>query len=152
MQYGEVHEDLLREFPELLPAYEQLLQEEGVEKPGQYVIFEDMFARYIQQLLAAVPGSIRDRKLQAIFDFIDRMLAEGGEVENLGYVGMLEWQSNEWMQAAKPFMGTNAEAALDKYDGEWRARIRKPVGAYVSDRDNRLGIEDIVRKVLSGTA
>src|SRR5688500_5287616 len=101
MEYSQVNQDLIREFPELSPAYQDLLQEWQGEQPGQYILFEDIFAGYIEHLLAAPSGVIKNEKLKAIFTFIEKMLSSGGEVENLGFIAMLEGRSVSWLKASK---------------------------------------------------
>src|SRR5688572_8939225 len=122
MDYANINEELLRAFPELSPAYHDLLTSWRGEKPGQYILFEDVFARYVERLLAANPSGTRTAKLRAVFRFIETMLADGGEVRNLAFVGLLEGRPMAWLQASKPYLGELAEAALDEFNPEWRAR------------------------------
>jgi hypothetical protein len=152
MDYEEINEDLLRAFPELSPAYQQLLDWWRGERPGQHILFEDVFARYIERLLAADSSAVRDAKLKAIFQFVEEMLANHGQVRNLALVGLLEARPLAWLQASKPYLGELAEAALDEFDPEWRSSSSKcPDRLSVETRD-AYGVDAITNEVLRGAA
>jgi hypothetical protein len=83
MDYATVDQDLLRAFPELSPASQELNAYWRGEKPGQYILFEDVFARYIERLLVAPASQARDSKLRSIFQFVELMFSSGGESRTL---------------------------------------------------------------------
>lgn len=148
MEFGRVHEELLQVFPELLPAYRQLLDSwRRADPPGQYIFFEDVFGRYVEFLLSADPSAVREEKVRAVFEFVELMLADGGEVENLAYVGLLEGRPGVWLQAAKPHLGELAMAALDRFSPGWRAEPSSRLDFEIHDL---YGIEAIADGVLRG--
>jgi hypothetical protein len=152
MHYASIDEELLRAFPELSPASQALNAEWRGEKPGQYILFEDVFARYIERLLAASASQARDAKLHSIFQFVEHMFSSGGEVENLAFVGLLEGRSAAWLQAAKPHLGPRAEAALDAYDADWRIRSSTAGSALAVESHDSYGVATIAARTLSVVA
>jgi hypothetical protein len=152
VDYASIDEDLLRAFPELSPASQELNHEWRGEKPGQYILFEDVFARYIERMLVAPPSKARDAKLHSIFQFVEHMFSFGGEVENLAFVGLLEGRSAAWLQAAKPHLGSRAEAALDAYDANWRISSSTEGQPLAVESNDRYGVATIAARTLSGVA
>ena len=148
MDYATVDKDLLRAFPELSPASQDLNANWRGEKPGQYILFEDVFARYIERLLVAPASQARDTKLHSIFQFVELMFSSGGEVENLAFVGLLEGRSAAWFQAAKPYLGPRAEAALDAYDANWRTRSSNERSALAVESHDSYGVAAIAARAL----
>lgn len=122
MQYGTIDKDLLEEFPELTGSKTRLDAEWEDEKSGQYVLFEQIFRLYVTYLLTALDSPTRDEKLRQVFSFVERMLFSGGEIENLGFISLLEGLPGAWLQLAEPYFGPRAEAALDEFDATWRER------------------------------
>jgi len=120
MQYESIDEYLIQEFPELSTAKALLDSEWENEKPGQYLLFEDIFRTYVLYILVAEESDKRDRKLKQIFEFTEKLLAAGGDLENLAFISILESQSEAWLKAAKPFLGSLAESHLDEDEPEWR--------------------------------
>lgn len=141
--------ELFSVFPELSSAHRMLCEESVDENPGMYILYENVFARYIDRLLAARPSPVRDRKLREIFNFIERMLADGGEVENLAFVAILEDRSYGWLRVATPFLGDRSKAALDEYHPGWRDQTRAHASDYQGEMPDRYGIDQIVDRALN---
>ena len=119
MRYEAIEAELAHEFPELGAAV-QRFYDSG--ESGPYILFEDLFRVYVSELLAAADSPARHNKLNQVFRFVEAMLGSGGEVENLAFISIFEGQSGKWLQYAKPYLGSRAEAALDRFDPEWRTR------------------------------
>ncbi len=149
MNYENLDADLLAVFPELKAAYLKMLTEWEKEKPGQYIIFEDIFARYIEHFLVASPSPVRDSKLRDMFKFIEDLFASGGEVENLAFVAMLEGRPDTWLQAAKPFLGPRAEAALDEFNPWWREEAVKNAKRHKIEFHDFYGLQELAESTLS---
>ena len=148
MNYESLNEDLIAAFPELERAYKEMRGEWGDEKPGQYILFEDIFARYVDYFLAADASPARDGKLREVFSFIETLFASGGEVENLAFVAMLEGRPWTWLQASKPFLGPRAEQALDQYNAGWREESLKNPKRHQVEIHDCYGLRKLAERVL----
>ena len=148
MQYETIDEDLIRAFPELAGPKARLHAEWGDEKPGQYILFEDVFRPYVSCLLAASAGSTKGQRLRAVFSFVEGMLSSGGEIENLGFISQLEGQTSWWLQLAKPYLGPQAEAALDEFDITWRERALSNSSRLETERSDLYGVKEVAANVL----
>lgn len=113
-------------FPELHQPYEQLASDyvfgnEGF--PGQYALVEQLFAYYIEILLALPESPRRDSALQKAFDFVETMLRYGdNDVVGLAQIGIIEGREQWWFQGALPFVGPlwRSHAVGERY---WEAAL-----------------------------
>ena len=152
MNFEDIDKDLLEAFPELSPAHQKLLNWWGDEKPGQYILFEDLFAHFIGYLLVAPVSDLRTVKLKAVFKFLERMLGEGGDIMDLGFISMLEGKPYAWLQAYKPYLGQLAESELDEHYPDWRVHSSNDPLPVKMESDDLYGIEEIVHAVISDAA
>lgn len=123
LEYGRIEEQLAAALPEIRPAAERYWLAEG--KPGEdcgpYIFFEQMFATYVEILIAMKSSPRRDYLLGRAFQFVEEMLASSDlEVANLAYVGLLEWRAEWWYVRAGAFIGPGAAACLDRFYLDWR--------------------------------
>lgn len=145
MIYNDLTDQLCRAFPELKSAVRECASS-GFD-PGQYIVYEDVFVRYIESWLVMEMSPTRNRKLREIFGYLESLFLDGGEVENLAYVAILENRPGSWLHLARPFLGHGAVAALDEYDLSWRERARAASverGDFASDR---FGIQALVSEI-----
>ena len=143
MQYQTLNEDLIAEFPELAEPRNLLYSDWADEKPGQYILFEDIFRLYVSYLLSAEQSFERNTKLQQIF---------GGQIENLGFISLLEGRSSSWLQLAKPFLGPLAEGALEEFDPTWRQdSATDPSRFDANDLNDVYRVKEVVSSVLRNT-
>ena len=145
MRYEAIEAELVHEFPELAAAV-QRFYDNG--ESGAYILFEDLFRVYVSELLAAVDSPPRRRKLEQVFRFVEAMLDSGGEVQNLAVISIFEGQSGNWLQYAKPYLGSRAEEALDRCDPEWRIRALRDCRELDTSEVNDLyGVRSIAESV-----
>ncbi len=147
-------------FPELSPAHQRLLAWwNDKTPPGGYTVFEDVFSTFIQMLLVEEPSSQRDALLDRVFVFVEELLGSNdGQVQNLCYVALLEWQADWWYKRALPFLGPKARAELDEYFPEWRHHACRSDGRVPEREKKEVYLGDpqdvgiIVRQLLSESA
>lgn len=129
MDYEHIEEQLVERLPELHPAAEAYWRQEGRpgEDCGAYIFVEDMFATYLELLLALQPSSRRDRLLARAFAVVKEMLrCPDQDLNNLAFIGIFEGRGGGWLQRSAPFLGPAAAAELDIYLPEWRGEIDNP--------------------------
>ena len=119
MNFNSLNQTLIFEFPEIEPSIQKLRDDWDDEEPGQYIVYEDIFGRFIKRLLLEPISAKRDALLSRCFSFIDRLLLTGGEVENLGFVAMLENQPEWWYARAKVFLLDKTINVLNQWDRNW---------------------------------
>ena len=124
-RYPEIERQLVDALPEIRPAAEFYWRTQG--EPGQdsgpYVFFEDLFARYVEVLLALPTSARRDELLQRAFDVVERMLASiDGNVRDLATIGLYEGRDAWWFRRAAAFVGPRAIEWLDGHQAYWRDR------------------------------
>lgn len=119
LTYGNVDSVLIHELPELAAPYARCVSED--EHPGQYIVFEDLFAHFIEILLAMPSSPTRDHSLQRAFAFVDRMLlSTDGNVTDLAFIAMYEGRPSWWLARARSFLRPVSEAQLDTFRPDWR--------------------------------
>ena len=157
VRYNSVTELLLSMFPECQPAHERLIADwGGDERPGQYIIVEDLLGVFLRGLLVRDPGPTRDALLQRCFDFVELLLGSSGhEVRELGYIGLLEHHPGWWYARALPLIGPRAATVLNERYPDWRKQAQES-GPTVPASDRRVsgtwGIDSIVSGLLDGAA
>ena len=93
------------------------------EEKLQYLIFRDVFACFIEILLAMPASPMRDNLLRRAFAFVEHMLqCDDSSVASLGYIATLEGRSTWWLARAMPYLGPVASAELDAYRPSWRGK------------------------------
>jgi hypothetical protein len=123
LRYSEIERQLVDALPEIRPAADFYWKTQG--EPGHdcgpYIFFEDLFARYVEVLLAVAPGVRRDELLRRAFDVVEEMLGSvDGNVRDLATIGLYEGRDRWWFKRAAPFVGPLAVGWLDKYQPYWR--------------------------------
>lgn len=120
--YANVETALVEALPELQSAYAQYLRMEGLpgEHPGSYIVFEQVFACYIEILLAMPSSPGRDRLLQRAFNFAERMLrSEFSNLRDLAFISLYEGREPWWYARALPFLSSISRAELDASEPTW---------------------------------
>ena len=122
-RYSQIEQQLVDALPEVRPAAEFYWKTEGEagQDSGPYVFFEDLFARYVEVLLAVSQGPRRDELLRRAFAVVEQMIASAdANVQNLAIVGLYEGRDSWWFKRAAPFIGSLAAKWLDEHQPEWR--------------------------------
>jgi hypothetical protein len=122
-RYSDIERQLVDALPEIRPAAEFYWKTEG--EPGQdsgpYIFFEDLFARYVEVLLALPSSGRRDELLRRAFGVVEEMIGSvDGDVRNLATIGLYEGRSPWWFKRATPFVGPLATTWLDTFEADWR--------------------------------
>lgn len=131
LQYQEIEQQLATALPELKRAVDVYAKVEGPpgSDPGAYIFFEDMFACYVEVLLAMRDSPGRNRLLARAFGFVDEMLrSDDGDLRNLAAIGLFEGRELWWYGRALPFLGTASQAELNRLDSEWMEAKRLDCG------------------------
>jgi hypothetical protein len=119
--YDEASERLIEAVPEIREAYEKELAWWKGEKPGQFIIYEDIFKPYLISLLFSAD---EPERLRAIFEFLETLAASPDQdVRNLLYVAICEVLVAEdaLLSAARQYAGP---ATLDMLRDAKAARER----------------------------
>lgn len=102
MAFANMSDLLVDAIPEIRPEYEKELDRWGDEKPGQYIIYEDIFKPY---LIALLEKGNSEEILKRIFAQLEKMaLSNDKDVRDLLHIGILEtlcydedlWVRSEW--------------------------------------------------------
>jgi hypothetical protein len=122
-RYSDIERQLVDALPEIRPAAEFYWRTEG--EPGQdcgaYIFFEDLFARYVEVLLALPSSARRDELLRRAFGKVEEMLGSADDdVRDLATIGLYEGRSLWWFKRATPFVGPLATTWLDTFQAYWR--------------------------------
>lgn len=123
LRHDRIEQQLVEALPELRTSADEYWRTEGPpgENCGPYVFFEDLFARYVEVLLALRASPRRDELLRRSFAFVEEMLASGdSDVSGLAWIGLFEGRSLRWLARAAPFLGPHAAAGLDENARGWR--------------------------------
>jgi len=130
LHFERIERQLADALPELRPAADHYWKTEGVEGTdcGAYIFFEDLFASYVEVLLALPASPRRDALLHRAFSFVERMLAsDDGRVCDLAFIAIYEHRHARWLARAAAFIGPLAVAELDRREPGWRKmRGREP--------------------------
>ena len=120
--YDEMNDQLVKEFPNLTPRYEQELDWWGDEKPGPHIVYGDLFVPYLAKCLKT--GDSKAAK--KAFKHLEMVLKhEDVKVQEVAVVTVLEAIENdeELLALARPFFGPLAAKAIDDLKKFWE-RIR----------------------------
>jgi hypothetical protein len=89
LRYEDLSSKLVEEFPELRRRYEDEIKWWGSEKPGQHVVYGDIFTPFLVELLES--GKDRHRLARA-FALIETLLSsEDVKVQEVAVVTVLEY-------------------------------------------------------------
>ncbi|GAA5514554.1 hypothetical protein Dcar01_03310 [Deinococcus carri] len=152
--FNNIQEQFRSAFPELRAAY-GLLAADAVfshdGQPSQYALIEQLFAVYIEVLLALPESPLRDAALHKSFVFVEKMLAAPDkEVVGLAQIGLIEGREQWWFQRALPFVGPLWRVHASRM-GEpcWQAAVA--AGATAAPAPERT-IDDLfgVRQAIAG--
>lgn len=119
-------ETLLRAVPELESAYEREVKSWQGDKPGAYIVFEDLVHRFMVPLLRL------DREtgvLERMFGLFEQMAAsEDREAVNLLWVAELEFLIGqpELLQSAWRYMGPRTKAMAREAAAVYRCEANLP--------------------------
>lgn len=147
MDYAHIEEQLVERLPEIRPAADAYWLAEGRpgEDCGAYIFVEDMFAKYIEILLAVPASPKRNRLLSRAFAVLDEMLVDSDQdLNNLAFIGVFEGRSDEWLRESAPFLGPAALTELDTYSPEWRDTIAKANDALTVEAVDLYGIRALI--------
>jgi len=126
LNYNNVDEELLKILPELRPLYDRELESWKGQKPGQYIIFEDLLRSYILPLLDSREN---DEVMRRIFGFFESMAeSEDIQVVNLLQVGELEFliTRSPLLSMAWRYMGEKTKALTRETAKIWHYEKNLP--------------------------
>lgn len=150
LSYNRIEQQLVDALPEIRPAAERYWHDEGPESQdsGAYIFIEDLFAKYLEMLLAMDPSTSRDHWLRRAFDFVDEMMASrDDEVVNLATVGIFEGRVPWWFVRAAPFLGKQTMTVLDQFQPDWRSYAAggdRPTESERRDVIDRYGVREVI--------
>jgi hypothetical protein len=108
---------LLSDFPELARPHASLMLLEG-GAPGGQIVFEMLFATFIEILLAMPKMPLRDLMVERAFRFIEAMLGSpAAAARGLASTCVLEGRDAWWVARAHAFLGPLAAAELARKHG-----------------------------------
>lgn len=151
MEYDSLNKDLENRFPELGPCLARLKEEWQPDSPGQYIVYEDVFGKFILRLVVSSPSHNRNSALARGFDFIDELLRAEGEVANLGFVAMLEGHPKWWFARVRNFLSKEAKSQLDTWRPEWTTWTSEEIGEIDLSYDP-YDIQSVVDSVLQAAS
>lgn len=113
-----LNELLIQEFPELQDAYQDELNYWDDVKPGAHVIYGDIFAPYLENLIV---NSEFDAAKKA-FDFLEKLLESADvEVQEVAALSVLEYLHDRplVLDRGRPFFGPKAKQTLVELEEFW---------------------------------
>lgn len=148
-----IEEQLVEELPELAPAAAHYWKQEGGPGSdcGPYVFFEDVFACYVQILLALPATRGRDELLRRAFGFVERMVSSSdASVRDLAFIGLFEGREDWLFARSAPFVGLATTEVLDTRWPAWRSlkdeRVPETVRSIVDVYHVRHVVADALRE------
>lgn len=124
--YQSAVEALLKEIPELIPSYSREVEAWQDEKPGPYIVFEDL----VHAVLVPLLRSGRDAEvLRRLFGLFEQMAAsQDKEVVNLLWVAELEFliSQSELLRSAWDYMGPRTKALAREAAAVYRCEDTLP--------------------------
>jgi hypothetical protein len=130
LRYANIEQQLVDALPELAPAAAYYWKKEGPPGSdcGPYIFFEDMFARYVQILVALPNSPRRDELLRRAFAFVERMLAStDANVRDLAFIGLFEGREGWLFARSRSFVGSVTSMVLDERWPTWRGLLDERV-------------------------
>jgi len=124
LSYDDLSSKLIEEFPELRTQYEAELKWWGSEKPGQHIVYGDIFTPFLVELLES--GQERHR-IERAFALIETMLSsEDVRVQEVAVVTVLEYLQGKknLLKLAEPFLGSLASSAVRDLGRFWEGKHR----------------------------
>jgi hypothetical protein len=152
LRYDQIEQQLAEALPELRPAAEYYWQIEGVPGTdcGAYIFFEDMFATYVEVLLAMPPSRGRNELLARAFGFVENMLGSADTlVRNLAFIGLYEGRGSWWFARAQEYIGPRGAAALDSWWSDWRGLVDSSAAPPTSEILDGYRVRQIIAKELA---
>jgi hypothetical protein len=123
VRYDEIVQQLLERFPELRPAYDELVREWFVdEPPGVYNVMDIVWQPFIERA--------SEQELKRAFQFVEELCrSEDREARFVGAeVSWGQLGGTPLLDRARPFLGDSTRELVAKCEAEWlEARSkRKP--------------------------
>jgi hypothetical protein len=112
LSYDDLSSKLIEEFPELRARYEDELKWWDSEKPGQHIVYGDIFTPFLVELLES--GKDHER-LERAFALIEALISsEDVRVQEVAVVTVLEYLQGKpnLLKLAEPYLGTLASRAV----------------------------------------
>ena len=148
LRYESIEAQIVERLPELRPAAERYWEREGPpgQDSGPYIFVGDLFAKYVEVLLAMGESRVRDYLLARAFELLDAMLASADRnVRDLAFIEFLENADPWWLGRATSFLGSKAQAELKTYNSDWPRGIDvKAASDLERDIIDLFGIRDVV--------
>lgn len=122
LTYDGLSRTLIEAFPELRERYEKELDWWGSEKPGQHIVYGDIFTPYLAELLEADRDTER---LERAFRLLEELIANNDvRVQEVAVVTVLEYLQGKpcLLRQAEPYMGPLASAAVRDLEEFWEKR------------------------------
>jgi hypothetical protein len=150
LDYNRIEQQLIQALPELRPAAEYYWSKEGIpgENCGPYIFFDDLFACYVEILLAMPDSPRRQELLRRAFAFVELMLARNGHVADLAFVGLYEGRPAWWFARARDFIGSQAADMLDRAEWRWRQWTTSENYEIVPEIIDLYGVRDVIASEL----
>jgi hypothetical protein len=130
LRYADIETRIAQALPEVAPAAARYWEKEGApgEDCGAYIFFEDMFALYVQILLALPASPRRDELVRRALSFIEQMLScSDGNVRDLAFIGLFEGREGWLFARCRSFLGPATIAVLDEKWPQWRSHLDERV-------------------------
>jgi hypothetical protein len=127
IMYRNADSMLMQALPELVAPHARWLTDypDHAEEVLQYLVFEGIFACFIETLLAMPESPMRDALARRAFAFLDDILeSDDANVSDLGYIALLEGRTAWWLARAMPFLWPAACGQLDAFRAGWRDEAR----------------------------
>lgn len=150
LDYNRIEQQVIEALPELRPAAEYYWSKEGMpgEDCGPYIFFEDLFACYVEVLLAMPDSRPRKQLLKRAFALVEEMLARNGHVADLAFIGLYEGRPAWWFARAADFIGPHAAALLDRVEHRWRQWSTSGHQEVLPEIIDLYGVRDVIASEL----
>lgn len=122
LSFESLSSKLIEDFPELRDRYDKELEWWRPEKPGQHIVYGDIFTPYLVELLES--GS-DIRRIRRAFDLIESLIADDDiRVQEVAVVTVLEYLQGrpELLSLAEPYMGPLARQAVRDLSEFWQRK------------------------------
>lgn len=119
LTYKNAHLKMLEAIPELKEKYDEEIRWWGNEKPGQHIIFGDVFTDF---MIALLKSSENEVLLKRMFAFLEKMATSSNEdVVNVATVTVCEDLAGDptWLTKARQYMGPETRKISDRVEKWW---------------------------------